>query len=73
MCRLARTSDVASAEDPEIDCPELARIHALADGELSPGEAARARRHLAGCARCRSELAFLMQLAAAVAPIRCSS
>ncbi|HSJ99692.1 MAG TPA: zf-HC2 domain-containing protein [Kofleriaceae bacterium] len=64
---------MASAREPQIDCPELPHIHALADGELPPGEAARARRHLAWCARCRSELAFLMQLAAAIAPIRCSS
>ncbi len=73
MCRLARTREVARAEEPEIDCPELPRIHALADGELPPREAAHARGHLARCARCRSELAFLMQLAAAIAPIRCSS
>lgn len=77
MCRLARTREVARAEEseeePEIDCPELPRVHALADGELPPREAARARVHLARCARCRAELAFLMQLAAVIAPIRCSS
>ena len=49
------------------ECPELPRIHALADGELTPREAVRARWHLAGCAQCRSELVFLMQLAVAVA------
>jgi anti-sigma factor RsiW len=49
------------------ECPELPRIHALADGELTRREAVQARAHLAGCAQCRSELAFLMQLAIAVA------
>ena len=50
-----------------VDCPELPRIHALADGELTRREAAQVQGHLAGCVRCRSELAFLMQLALAVA------
>ncbi len=67
MCPLVRTDHVASAHEPEIECPELPGIHALADGELAPGEAAHAHHHLARCAECRSELAFLMQLAAAVA------
>ena len=49
------------------ECPELPRIHELADGELSGREAARARAHLAICAQCRSELAYLMQLALALA------
>src|SRR5262245_16677071 len=61
MCRLARTDHVVS------ECPELPRIHALADGELAGLEAACAREHLRGCAQCRAELAFLMQLAIAVA------
>lgn len=67
MCGLARTDRVADAHDPETECPEQPRIHALADGELSPRDAAHARRHLAWCAACRSELSFLMQLAVAVA------
>lgn len=33
------------------------RLSALADGELSPADAASARVHLAECARCRNELA----------------
>jgi anti-sigma factor RsiW len=49
------------------ECPELPRIHALADGELTPREAAGARAHLQECERCRAELVFLMQLAIAVA------
>lgn len=48
------------------ECPELPRMHALADGELSPPDAARARAHAAGCAACRRELAFLRLLARAV-------
>jgi anti-sigma factor RsiW len=57
----------ASGPEPSrADCPELPRVHALADGELTSGEADRARRHLAHCAQCRSELAFLMQLAMAL-------
>ena len=67
MCRLARTDHVADARELEIECPEQPRIHALADGELTAHEAVHARRHLAGCAACRSELAFLMQLAVALA------
>ncbi len=67
MCPLARTDHVADAHEPETECPELPCIHALADGELSPREAAHARRHLVWCEQCRSELAFLMQLAVAVA------
>jgi anti-sigma factor RsiW len=62
---------VANADEPGAapvaECPELPRIHALADGELSAGAAAEARWHLAGCAACRAELAFLMQLAVAIA------
>jgi len=50
-----------------IDCLQLPRVHALADGELTAREAARVRRHLADCAPCRSELAYLMQLAMALA------
>jgi anti-sigma factor RsiW len=49
------------------ECPELPRVHALADGELVSREVAHVRRHLAHCARCRSELAFLMQLSMAIA------
>ena len=50
-----------------MECPELPRIHALADGELASGEALQARAHLVVCAQCRAELVFLMQLAIAVA------
>ena len=49
------------------DCAEQPLVHALADGELSAREAARVRHHLACCARCRAELAFLLALAMAVA------
>jgi hypothetical protein len=67
MCRLARTDHVEDVHEPETECPELPCIHLLADGELVGCEAARAHSHLAECARCRAELAFLMQLAVAVA------
>jgi hypothetical protein len=48
-------------------CPQQPLVHALADGELSSGEAQRVRRHLVCCAQCRAELAFLHALASAVA------
>lgn len=71
MCPLARTDQVTRSDEPgaaqELECPELPSIHALADGELTAREAADARVHLARCARCRSELAFLAQLALALA------
>jgi cellulose synthase operon protein C len=40
------------------------RVHAFADGELSPDEAASFREHLAGCASCQSELEDILQLQA---------
>jgi anti-sigma factor RsiW len=58
---------VVDARAPMTECPEQPRIHALADGELPAREAAEARLHLAVCAECRAELAFLLQLAVAVA------
>jgi len=72
---LARTDDMANGCEPDPSVaaavpregPELASVHALADGALTHLEAARVRRHLGRCAPCRSELAFLMQLAMAVA------
>lgn len=59
--------DRTAAVVAPLECPELPHVHALADGELGPREAVRVRRHLAGCAPCRSELAFLVQLAMAIA------
>jgi anti-sigma factor RsiW len=58
---------VPNADEPVTPCPELPRVHALADGELHGLEAACVRRHARRCAECRSELAFLRQLAVAVA------
>ena len=48
--------------DDELDCPELERTHALADGELSGAEADAARSHLATCRICQAELADVMQM-----------
>jgi tetratricopeptide (TPR) repeat protein len=45
-------------------------LHAFADGELSPDEAARFRDHLATCAACASELHELMMLEAVGEPPR---
>ena len=53
--------------------PELALVHALADGELSAADAARARSHLATCEACQAELADVMQLAALPAPAPASA
>jgi hypothetical protein len=66
-CPLDRTKDVANAISSKPECPELPRTHALADGELTGREAARARGHIVECTRCRRELAYLMQLSMAVA------
>ena len=38
------------------------RLSRLVDGQLSPLEEARARRHLDNCGRCRSELAWLERI-----------
>ena len=65
--RLVRTDHVANVDEPVTPCPELPRVHALADGELHGLEAARVRRHARRCAECRSELPFLRRLAVAVA------
>lgn len=63
-----REPDRGGAEGLERgECPEQPLVHELADGELSAAAAARARHHLARCGRCRSELAFLLALALAVA------
>src|SRR4051812_21079656 len=43
-------------------------VHAFADGELPPAEAAKFRAHLAECARCQSELNDLLQLVARSSP-----
>jgi hypothetical protein len=40
------------------------RVHAFADGELSPEEAASFRDHLADCASCQSELQDILQMQA---------
>lgn len=58
---------MANAIRSKPECPELPRTHALADGELTGREAARARGHIVECTCCRRELAYLMQLAMAVA------
>ncbi|HEX4449967.1 MAG TPA: CHAT domain-containing protein [Kofleriaceae bacterium] len=52
------------------ECSELARTHALADGELNPAEAEAARAHLATCKDCQAELDDVMQLDALPAPRR---
>ena len=43
-------------------------VHAFADGELSPAEAASFRAHLAECARCQAELNDILQLTANASP-----
>lgn len=43
-------------------------VHAFADGELPPAEAAEFRAHLAGCRQCQAELNDLLQLVANASP-----
>jgi hypothetical protein len=51
-------------------CREMARVQALADGELDPAERDDVRAHLADCAPCRQELADALQMAAIEAAAR---
>ena len=43
-------------------------VHAFADGELPPAQAADFRAHLAGCAQCQAELNDILQLTARSEP-----
>ena len=51
-------------------CPSGEELVAVLDGALAPGALAEARRHVAGCAACRGELA---RLEAALSALRAGS
>ena len=49
--------------NPSHDCPEIPRIGAFLDGELSVTDAAAMERHLASCTACANEMAALRAVA----------
>lgn len=54
---------MTTSPKPSHDCPELPRIGALLDGELSAADAAALERHAASCPACTAEVAALRGVA----------